>query len=134
MALRSSRSCEKFVSSKLKSFLGGSNGGFSWNLNLSAVSDEDLGYLSFEPVRSDFSTHTKVALVCGKFRPSTFYKEICQFFIRDRFFSFFTFLFLFTKFNISLCFCNILLGFNTFPWIFWAKYKVRKKEKQAWGH
>ena len=82
---------------------------------LSAVSDEDLGYLSFEPVRSDFSTHTKVALVCGKFRPSTFYKEICQFFIRDRFFSFFTFLFLFTKFNISLCFCNILLGFNTFP-------------------
>ena len=134
MALRSSRSCDKFFSSKLKSFLGGSNGGFSWNLNLSAVSDEDLGYLSFEPVRSDFSTHTKVALVCGKFRPSTFYKEICQFFIRDRFFSFFTFLFLFTKFNISLCFCNILLGFNTFPWIFWAKYKVRKKEKQAWGH
>ena len=134
MALRSSRSCDKFFSSKLESFLGGSNGGFSWNLNLSAVSDEDLGYLSFEPVRSDFSTHTKVALVCGKFRPSTFYKEICQFFIRDRFFSFFTFLFLFTKFNISLCFCNILLGFNTFPWIFWAKYKVRKKEKQAWGH
>jgi len=134
VALRSSRSCDKFFSSKLKSFLGGSNGGFSWNLNLSAVSDEDLGYLSFEPVRSDFSTHTKVALVCGKFRPSTFYKEICQFFIRDRFFSFFTFLFLFTKFNISLCFCNILLGFNTFPWIFWAKYKVRKKEKQAWGH
>ena len=134
MALRSSRSCDKFFSSKLKSFLGGSNGGFSWNLNLSAVSDEDLGYLSFEPVKSDFSTHTKVALVCGKFRPSTFYKEICQFFIRDRFFSFFTFLFLFTKFNISLCFCNILLGFNTFPWIFWAKYKVRKKEKQAWGH
>jgi len=134
VALRSSRSCDKFFSSKLESFLGGSNGGFSWNLNLSAVSDEDLGYLSFEPVRSDFSTHTKVALVCGKFRPSTFYKEICQFFIRDRFFSFFTFLFLFTKFNISLCFCNILLGFNTFPWIFWAKYKVRKKEKQAWGH
>ena len=56
---------------------------------LSAVSDEDLGYLSFEPVRSDFSTHPKVALVRGKFSPSAFYKEKCQFFIRDRFFLFF---------------------------------------------
>ena len=62
-------------------------------------------------MRSDFSTHTKVALVRGKFRPSTFYKEICQFFILDRFFIFFTFYLFFTKFYIYLCFCNIFLGF-----------------------
>ena len=49
-----------------KFFLVGSNGGFSWNLNLSAVWDEDLGYLCFEHVRLDFSTHDEVPLHTGE--------------------------------------------------------------------
>ena len=89
MAQRSSRSCDKFFSSKLKSFLGGSNGGFSWNLKLSEVWDKDLDYLCFEHVRLEFSTHGEVPLVRGKFLPNAFYKEICQIFIPDTFFYFF---------------------------------------------
>ena len=95
---------------------------------MSAVSDEDLGYLSFEPVRSDFSTHTKVALVRGKFRPSTFYKEICQFFILDRFFYFFShfiyFLQNFTFIYVSAIYCLVsILFLEYFELSIWKEKK-----------
>ena len=112
----------------------GSNGGFSWNLNLSAVWDEDLGYLCFEHVRLDFSTHGEVPLVRGKFLPNAFYKEICQIFIPDTFFIFFKFSLFQTKCYSSLCFCNILHGFDTFPYTFLTENMEGKKDKQAWGH
>ena len=134
MALRSSRSCDKLFISNLKRFLGGSTGGFSWNLNLSAVWDEDLGYLCFKHVRLDFSTHGEVPLVRGKLLPNTFYKEICQIFIPDTFFIFFKFSLFQTKCYSSLCFCNILHGFDTFPYTFLTENMEGKKDKQAWGH
>ena len=100
----------------------------------SARCDEDLGDVFFEIVRSEFSTHTKVPLVRGKLSPNAFYEEICQFFIPDLFLIFFKFLLFLTKFYISLCSCNILLGFDTFPWIYLAENMEEKKEQQAWGH
>ena len=104
------------------------------NKYLSAVWDEDLGYLCFEHVRLDFSTHGEVPLVRGKFLPNAFYKEICQIFIPDTFFIFFKFSFFQTKCYSSLCFCNILHGFDTFPYTFLTENMEGKKDKQAWGH
>ena len=94
-----------------------SNGGFSWNLNLSAVWDEDLGYLCFEHVRLDFSTHGEVPLVRGKFLPNAFYKEICQIFIPDTFFIFFSNFHFFRQnvivLYVSAIYCMVLTLFLT---------------------
>ena len=76
---------------------------------------QNLAYWFVEPVRSEFSTHHTLPLVCGKLWPNAFSKLKCQFLIREYFFIFFTFSLLQTKLLISLCLYNMLVGFNTFP-------------------
>ena len=81
----------------------------------SAFPYQYLAYSFVEPVRSEFSTHHTLPLVCGKLWPNAFSKLKCQFLIREYFFIFFTFSLLQTKLLISLCLYNMLVGFNTFP-------------------
>ena len=50
------------------------------------------------------------------------------------FFIFFKFSLFQTKCYSSLCFCNILHGFDTFPYTFLTENMEGKKDKQAWGH
>ena len=63
----------------------------------------------------------------GKISPNAFCKEICQIFIQELFFIFFTLWLFLTKCYISLGFYNILLCFDTSPCIFITENMEGKK-------